>query len=465
MTPDPLPALKAGILGRFWTLDKDPTPSGQLQEKDARAGQLQVVAGMVRVKTQSAGTHTLEDWHEAFTTMAEGGAPAPRWIAGITELGTVVVPVVSTEAMHESLGGNRVSTRTFRSPAVAVGVEQPYGPRLTRLAVRLPYAAWADLDPMSTVGHFDDQNRWTGLDIQLRGTEQVACGRVGSIALSLRGTWNRHDDEQEHRTWIGTGLEVITESKTPRDHDEHVEVIMGVQDLVSLAYDRFLPATRAGVVLEGDDSGRSSTWFYHRELVEASGLTEEPSTDEQKRPLFKLSDLGGPSAVSRWVTLNRQYPDAANAIRVRYRTPTNPTRRIIELGAAIEQYVRTNVAEARTRGRTTPGWTRPEPWEAALAQHAGAGFANLVGDPLRWGRLFNAAYVSEKHYTGARYPAAELLRLSSSAQLLLISILLNRAAGSHKPSQVILADHRVNQLGEVIRPLVASWKPTKGRRA
>ena len=52
-------------------------------------------------------------------------------------------------------------------------------------------AAWADLDPMSTTVHFDDQHRWTGLDVQLRGTEQLACGRVGSIEVSLRGTWNR----------------------------------------------------------------------------------------------------------------------------------------------------------------------------------------------------------------------------------------------------------------------------------
>lgn len=79
--------------------------------------------------------------------------------------------------------------------------------------------------------------------------------------------------------------------------------------------------------------------------------------------------------------------------------------------------------------------------------------------------MFHQAYLNEKHYTGTRYPAADLVRLSSSAQLLLICVLLNRAARSHNPSRVVLADYRVSQLGEQIRPLVAAWTPPpKGRR-
>ena len=424
-----------------------------------------MVAGVVRVKTQTP-SRTLAGWHEAFTEMAEGSQPAPRWIFGITELGTVVIPVVSGEGIHEAMG-TQISTRTFRGPAVAVGIREPFGPRLTRLAVRLPFSAWAGLNPMSGVGHFDDQQRWTGLDIQLRGTDDLACGQVGSIEVSLRGTWNREKDEgEEDRTWIETGLQVITESKRPREHTDHVEVAMSVQDLLSLAYDRFLPASTAHVVLEGNKDPRSSTWFYHHDLVDSPDLSSDlPDDPHQTRPLFTLADLGGPRAVSRWVSLNRQYPDAANAIRVRYRTTTNPTRRIIELGAAIEQYVRTNVAQGRSSGRGAPEWTKEDPWEAALARHAGTEFANFVGDPKRWGELFNAAYVSEKHYTGTRYPAAELVRLSSSAQILLICELLNRAAGSHKPSRTLLTDHRVAQLGEQLRPLVAAWQPpTKKRR-
>jgi hypothetical protein len=71
MTSDPLPALVTGVLGRFWTLDKDPSPSGKLLEDNARAGQLQVTAGIVRVKTQTT-THagSIDDLNEAFSGVA-----------------------------------------------------------------------------------------------------------------------------------------------------------------------------------------------------------------------------------------------------------------------------------------------------------------------------------------------------------------------------------------------------------
>ena len=128
--------------------------------------------------------------------------------------------------------------------------------------------------------------------------------------------------------------------------------------MLSLAYDRFLPASGAHAVLEGDTTDQSSTWFYHRDLIEAPDLTGEHNPDPIKRPVFTLKDIGGPKAVSRWVTINRAYPDAANAVLVRSWVPTNPTRRIIELGAAIEQYVRTNFAEARAHGRARTTWTR-----------------------------------------------------------------------------------------------------------
>ena len=166
------------------------------------------------------------------------------------------------------------------------------------------------------------------------------------------------------------------------------------------------------------------------------------------------------------MTINRAYPDAANAVLVRSRVPTNPTRRIIELGAAIEQYVRTNFAEARARGRARTSWTRrQQPDAAALALNAGAEFVRFVGDPARWGELFHEAYMSEKHYIGGmRHRAADLTTLASSAQLLLISVLLNRAAHSHNPSRVVLTDYRVAQLGQHLRPLVAAWAPTPKRQ-
>lgn len=462
MRTDISASLTNGVLGRFWTLDEE--PSQPLDDKDAVSGQLQLVAGVVQVKTQRPAISTLDDLHGVFTSLADGAEPAPRWLFGTTEIGSVLVPVVTGDNINQSLGGNRVSTRTYRGPSIAVSVGDATGPLVTGLAVDLPFAGWAGLDPMTKTGHFDNEQRWNGLDITLRGTETLDCGHVDDIALSLRGTWTETTTDQDHLTSVSTGLQVITESETSRDHTDHVEIAMGVQDLLSLAYDRFLPTQRARVILEGATSDRDPTWFYHRSLVEQAVPQQgQPPSQQGKAPLFRLDDLGGASAVSRWVTLNRQFPDAANAIRVRYRAPTHPTRRIIELGAAIEQYVATVKDEGRAV-QQEPSWPKESTtYEGALALHVGAEFAAFVGDAEAWGRVFHDAYLGEKHHRGSRRPAAELVRLSFSAQILLTVTLLNGAAGSQQPGVVLLADPYVTRLGEAVRELVHA-APAPGRR-
>lgn len=413
MTKSRYASLQSGIQGRFWPIQKDSPPSGPVDDDDAVIGQLQLVDGLIRVQTQTPPAQASDIFSDALTKMAEGAEPAPRWLFGLTELGPVIVPLVSRDSA--SLG-TYTSTRTFYGSAVAVDVAEPFGPRLTRLAVRLPHADWADLNPMKSTGHFDAEHRWSGLDIELRGTGPLDGGRVGSIALSLYGTWNQLDQDEEHRTLIQTGLEVRTESRTPREHTDHIEVAMSVQDLIGLAYDRFEPALSAAATLEGDTSQYTDTWFYHRDLVESAGLKREARRN--KAPLFKLNDLGDATAIARWVVLNRACPDAANAISVRHRAPFNPTRRIIELGAAIEQYVASFVGQARKAGRKPPAWTQATGgYESALARHGGTTFAQFVGDPVRWGALFHQAYIAEKHYVGTRRPAAELVQLCSSSTL------------------------------------------------
>lgn len=454
MRAEELASLTSGVLGRFWTIDAE--PSEPLHDDAAVSGQLQLVAGVVQVKTQLPTASSLADLHGVFTGLAGGVAPATRWLFGITEIGTVLVPVVTGDGVNQQLSGNRVSTHTYRGPSVAVSVgEDATGPRVTRLAVDLPFARWAELDPLTKTGHFDSEQRWQGLDITLRGTETVDCGPVNDIKVSLRGTWSETKTDQDHVTSVATGLQVITESETPHEHDDHVEIVMGVQDLVSLAYDRFLPAQRAQVVFEGAVTDRGPTWFYHRSLVEeAVPNRNEPADQQSKSPMFKLKDLGGAPAVARWVALNQQYPDAANAIRVRYRTPTNPTRRIIELGAAIEQYVATVKGEVRAAGEGLSWPSKSTTYEGALALHAGAEFGSFVEDAEAWGEVFHEAYVNEKHRSGPRRPAAELARLSFSAQILLTAVLLNRAAADQRPSEVLLADHRIDRIGDVVREIV-----------
>lgn len=107
---DRLQALTEGVLGRFWALDTDPRPTGPLDQADAVSGQLQLIEGVVQVKTQRPAARSVADLHSILSGLAEGADPAPQWLFGITELGTVVVPVVTGWATTQSLTGDQVST-------------------------------------------------------------------------------------------------------------------------------------------------------------------------------------------------------------------------------------------------------------------------------------------------------------------------------------------------------------------
>lgn len=447
--------LESGVLGRFWLLSNETPMRGKLKEKDAVRGQLQLVDGVVQIKTQADSPTTIEELHASFTTLTAGAEPSPDWIFGLTEIGSVIMPIVTGRNHRRQFGGTRISLGTYRGPAIAVSVQEPFGPRVRQLSVHLPHATWADLNPMTTT-LIKEQPRGLGIDISLRNTELLDCGAVGSFALALTGTWSQSEDEHGKRTSITTGMSLTTVSKSPRKMRGHVQLAMSVQDLLSLAYDEFVPSYNAQVLLEGDPGDNPRTWCYHDELVQSPFLRGRAKPDEERLPLFSLNDIGGATSIARWVNLNLRYPDAANAIRVRNRAPTSPTRRVIELGAAIEQYVSSCKRQARQRG-TQAKWTttnRRRPPEVALAEHAGTDFNAFVGDAKRWGRAFNDAYVNEKHLIGDRRSAADLTALSSSAQLLLIVTFLNRTSRSKHPGRVLLADHRVTPLSERIQQLL-----------
>jgi hypothetical protein len=435
---DPTVPLREGQLGRFWVCDRQ--TKGSLSDSDAVPGLVKLIGDQIQVRTLNP------DLDAVFTAAHQDSGD--RWLFGITEAGTIIVPTLSAEHHQLSLFGVRSSIRTLRGPAIFAGVVEPFGPRVTQLSVRLPNADWADLDPMTRRGHLDERQRWIGLDIELRGRGPLDCGRVGSIDLDLTGDWNESQSDLDDRSQIRTGLEVMSRSVRPRQLAEHVDIAQRVQDLVSLAYDRYLAADRARVTLEGAPSDAEASWLWHQDL---SSQSEQPGPRAADRPFFRLADLGGPTALSGWVRLTRQYSEASDVIRVRNRAAaTTATARLVELGAAIEKYVGQNKA-ARRRRNEPVGWTkkvgRDDTYAAALARHAGRPFAKFIGDPDKWGQVFTDAYNSEKHpQTEGNAGPQEMQFLNLSAQLLLTCILLDRTSGSRRPSTTLLSDYRLQNL-------------------
>jgi hypothetical protein len=316
----------------------------------------------------------------------------------------------------------------------------------------LPYPDWAGLDPMSHKSLLDAQQRFVGMDIQLRGKGPLNCGRSdNSIDIELRGHWRLADGESNEQTGIRTLLEVISTSARPRDLRQHIDVASRIQGLVSLAYDRYIPADSARVILQGAVAEAKRPWLWHAELA-AHG--HQPTRRWENLPLFRLRDLQGPTALRRWIRLTRQYPDAADAIRVKNRADTTLNARLVELGAAIEHYVGQNTAESRSK-RAPVQWTKQGPnFASALARHAGISFTNFIYDPDKWGELFTKAYRVAKHPGNPRESDDRLHFFNASAQVLLVCILLDRAARSRQPSTVLLSDFRLNNLAQRAKEIV-----------
>jgi hypothetical protein len=213
--------LSEGLLGRFWVIDGK--PKGPLDQSAAVSGSVRLLGNEIQAKilipvgTPVAGPYEI---------------PQDRWLVGITDAGTIMMPAVSRELEHFSFFGERAAVRTFRGPAVIAGgppviagISQPIGPRITRLSMLLPYPDWAGLDPMNRQPLLDAQHRFVGMDIQLRGKGPLGCGRSDNgIDIELQGHWRVADGESDEQTGIRTLLEVISTSARPRDLRQHIDV-------------------------------------------------------------------------------------------------------------------------------------------------------------------------------------------------------------------------------------------------
>lgn len=450
--------LASGVLGRFWLMSDPVDKSKELQERDALSGKVQFTEDAVQVTVQERTTDDDPESSafETLTALSSGALPSPDWIFGLTEIGAVLIPVVTRTSARSNFGGTQISTRTFHGPSIGIGIQDRFGPTVWRMSTTLPCPSWAGLEPMKQLVHRPSADDPVAVHLQLRNTPVLQCGHVGNINVSLYGSWRQSQDAQNHTTTVRTGLTIETEIDTPVKVQDHVDIILAVQDLVSLSYDSFMASYDGHCMFEGSLPSGLRTWFYHRDFAQPESPVR-PSTP-QSLPLFDLQTLGDHETVSRWVSLTNRFPDAANAVRVRHRAHLTPTRRMVELGAAIEQYVVECKKTSRDQGKLAK-WTltsKERPHSVALAKRAGPRFAQFVGDATLWGKTFHAAYIAEKHNTGSRRPPAELLVINQSAQILMILTLLDRAAGSRAASSQVLKDHRITPLGERVKALLGT---------
>lgn len=440
--------LGEGLLGTFWELGS--AHGRPLRAADGVPGHIQFRESSVVIKVLETRGDLESDLRDAFQRDRRDQEPkAGRWVFGVTEAGSVIIPSIGRERETISFG-SRPTVRTYVSSSVIVGVDpsEAFGPRILELSVRLPNPEWADLNPLSYTFLQDKQRKINGVDIHLRNRGPIACGTVHGFKIEIKAGWLHKPGSERDPTQQVVGLDVTTRSKRPRTLEEHLDVVLRVQDLMSLAYDGFLPAISARVRIEGKSTNSPALW--NSELFD-----EGDATDHDRGPFFKLEDIS-PQALARWVMITRRNANTADTIRVAYRAPRPPASRIVELGAGIEQFVAQAKRNARAQGRPAPGWTTARGKDSGgapgtLARYAGAPFRAFVGDPTVWASRFLDAYNWAKHDPG-REPE-HVRMLTSSGQLLIATILLNRIGRSHAASSKLLTDYRLDSLRRALQQL------------
>jgi hypothetical protein len=441
---EPIDKIAAGAIAFLWMQSShDP----QYEDGDTVRGFMQ---------RDDDGTVHVRGLDESSLDASEGlfgvRKPAPTCVTAATEFGGAVLTGVVGRSQTRSFGGARASvmrlrTHTLMAPVdlAALNTTRVYG-----VSAYFPEGlGWAGEGAVSEEWKFDSDSKITEVKYVVSGSSPaLPAGKYGAMNLEIEPHWKSSGVTQES-LHIDTSLEIRVTSLRPRDISSFIPILLGVQNLLSLAHDRFVLASGGKSALDAADGAASSTALWQRDLM-ASPRRPTATPNDDPAPLLRLEDLGGASALSRWLRLCDAVPEAVAATTGPYRRGAglSPTLRLQEIAGAIEYYVNT------ARVDRDVAWAKKGSSDShahALAKRVGKPFEQFVGDPKLWAQTFVGAYNGLKHNPSFPRDDRSLRLLAVSGDLLLMAALLNRTASSGLPARKIFRDYRIENLGDSLR--------------
>jgi hypothetical protein len=354
--------------------------------------------------------------------------------------------------------GPRASTQTVRMRGVVVNVPFDILENRHFIAVEVwmpEVTLWSGLEGVSERVERYEDNRpktYTASTIEVESLEiEIRRG----LKLTLDTTWSV-EGPSDKRT-LSTPLVVGTSSKTPRSWHQHLVPLIAVQDLISLAYEGFVPAEHGTVQFkcrEEEGPHELSKMWNSRLMTVPRGVSRPDSMT--RFPLFRLHHIGGLKGLRNWIRLDHQYPRATGPIANMYRYGTNGVEvRLIELALGLEYW--TKVHRELGRAWAQPRRIRRRTYESlpmSVGRHVGPAFADFVGDLMKWSDLFWETYNHLKHAPTFEYSPNDVKILADTGALLLLGELLNRIAGNRRPIEILCRSHRNEDLKRNVRELV-----------
>lgn len=432
-----------GSLGFFW-----PQSSHQvaINEQAARPG-------FIRYRDRGLNVKLLvEDVPEALQR-SYGGNSAPNGFVGICEdTGAIVMDIVASGGGRLNIKGHRASTEGFGAQTViatneALDVQQLLMGEATIRLVGSELFDWAHQEVYDSTIHTDPATkRVQSATLELHPTTPETASLAGVGDVILEADWSL-GTRTETVVSVDLALGVTVRPRRPLTSFEVLRRLGALQLLVSSVFDGFVVADGGWARVPGV-ANKGALW--NSILMGEPAATGIKAHNRKSLPFVDLPPLGGVGALARWIRLSEQHPRVMAPIVNRWRRGQgSPELQLVECSVAIEYWV------AYHRRRTK--WANESRhWPLMAAKQAASEFGDLVGDIEVWADRLWSDYGALKHDPHARISTSDSAVLAESAYFLLLGLLLDRIAGSKKPSRAVFKHHRLENLGRAIRGVLGT---------
>lgn len=441
---DRLQDLLDGTTGHFWTKIEDVrnmerAANGYVELKSDDLVHIETLTTLELIRSRYASATATREMPRAIYAAVKPAGAVFFDFAGYTG--------------NNILGAVRASSDAYRVHSVLCGVDlrNVASDKFMRMLVTFPKTTfWTGFDGVPIKGTKDPQGRSTAVETSMSAATTTAGPIHRGIKLSLSSHWSVTGPDDVRV--FSNPLSVITESTQPKDWWEHLEPILAVQDLISMAYQGFVVAGVGTASLEMTEINPRTT---SAELWMGRMMTVPPGSKAPKSmnefPVFNLQDIGGVRGVDAWAELTRKYGRATGPISKvhRYGSGLAVETRCMEIAAAIDYWSEIHrragaVWAARTNGTLTQ----------VLAKFVGPAFEEFVGDIQVWSKIFRDTYNRIKHEPVFSYDPEDVHTVTRSAEILLQSALLNRISRNKRMTKTVCDSHRNYDIGMAVREIV-----------
>lgn len=395
-----------------------------------------------------------EDGHIEFEALDEKAleegpllsSDAPPMLALSTRHGAALMLDVYPQTSGSfNFGGGNASVIRYRADTLASGIDlfELNTGHMESLSLRFPgFGAWAGTN--TAVRPNGKNFPRNGGIVEFRPTRTDVAKRVlnSSLDLTVEGYWDLTNSDSEIS--VQEGMEIKVSAATNRNLRQLLGPLLDSQDLLSLLNRRFVVSAPSLCGLIGVRGGSPLLWNRHAMHMPGGAIRAA----NRRFPLVSLADLGGAAGLARWSKLREEHPVVIDSVTTPYRSGADTYETaIVRVASAIELFVASH--------KKTTAWAKVGAYYSeSLARRVGAPFEKWVGPVDKWSEKFNAHYNATKHHT-SRVVDPEALRLFSiTGRWLLVCSLLDRIAGTKKPSRVILGSYELEDAGQRMRAVL-----------